>query len=250
MWKASGSSSPPLVTSWQTKGPPQVFSDLDRYESRTYSQDGEDGLLARIFQLLGPANRFFVEFGTGKSGRQRNTRLLEKRGWTGLLMDAAAAENHPRIRKERITAENINDLLLKYGVPEEFDLLSIDIDGNDYWVWRAIEARYRPRVVVIEYNASVPPTASKAIRYDPNYLFRRTDYFGGSLLALDRLGRDKGYALIYCESHGVNAFFVRSDLAPQTSKSVKETYRPPRRRLFRNLPFWPADPEMRMIDVG
>ena len=250
MWKAFRSSRPSPVTSRQTKGSPPMFSDLDQFESRTYSQNGEDGLLARIFQILGPGNRFFVEFGTGQSGRQRNTRLLEKQGWTGLLMDAAAAEEHPRIRKERITAENINELLAKYGVPEEFDLLSIDIDGNDYWVWRAIESRYRPRIVVIEYNASVPPTASKAIRYDPDYLFRRTDYFGGSLLALERLGRDKGYTLIYCESHGVNAFFVRSDLASPTGKSVEETYRPPRRRLFRHLAFWPADPEMRMIEVG
>ncbi len=199
--------------------------DLDRYEARTFSQNGEDGVIARIFDCIGTTNRYFVEFGTGADGSERNTRLLERQGWKGLLMDACADPAHPEVRLESITAENINGLFGKYSVPEEFDLLSIDIDGNDYWVWRAIDARYRPRLLVMEYNAADPPDESKTIRYDPGFRWRGTDYFGASLLALSNLGARKGYTLVYCERRGVNAFFLRTDCAPPSTRPVRELYR-------------------------
>jgi len=202
---------------------------LEQYESSVYSQNGEDGLLARIFDVLGTTNRYFVEFGTGRDGRERNTRLLEeKHGWQGLLMDVCAEENHPRVRKEKITAENINDLFSKYEVPGEFDLLSIDIDGNDYWVWAAIDSRYCPRVLVMEYNASFAPPARKAIAYDLDFRWNRTDYFGASLAALEDLNRQKGYTLVYCERRGINSFYIRDDLLPENCRRpVEEIYRAP-----------------------
>ena len=231
--------------------------DLERYESRTYSQNGEDGVIARIFDCIGTTNRYFVEFGTGADGSERNTRLLERQGWTGLLMDACADPAHPEVRHESITAENINGLFGKYSVPEEFDLLSIDIDGNDYWVWRAIDGRYRPRLLVMEYNAFVPPDESKAIRYDPGFRWRGTDYFGASLLALANLGASKGYRLVYCERRGVNAFFLRADCAPPQTRSVGDLYRPFDYRIPHKYLPWvsrryvhPRDPELRMVDVG
>lgn len=233
---------------WQNK--------LERYESRKFSQNGEDGVISRIFDCIGTTNRYFVEFGTGADGSERNTRLLERQGWTGLLMDSCADPAHPEVRREIITAENINELFEKYSVPEEFDLLSIDIDGNDYWVWRALHRRYRPRLLVIEYNAFVPPDESKAIRYDPGFRWRGTDYFGASLLALANLGASKGYALVYCERRGVNAFFLRADYAPPQLRSVGDLYRPfdhriPRKRLpwFGRKYVHPRDPDLRMIDV-
>jgi hypothetical protein len=204
-----------------------MFDNLEDSEFSVYSQNGEDGVLKRLSELIGTTNQYFVEFGTGAEGTQRNTRLLEENGWTGLLMDVCARADHPRIRKERVTAENINSLFAKHGVPEEFDLLSIDIDGNDYWVWKAIDARYRPRVLVMEYNAVVPPTEARTIQYDPNFMWSGTDYFGASLLALDRISKAKGYALVYCELRGINAFWVRSDLAPGAGKSVEQAFREP-----------------------
>jgi tetratricopeptide (TPR) repeat protein len=106
-------------------------------------------------------------------------------------------------------------------------LLSIDIDGNDYFVWQALT--YRPRVVVIEYNASVPPELSRAIVYDPKFKWDNTDYFGASLRALADLGNRKGYELVYCERAGGNAFFVaRSELPPGfVAKPLAEIYKPP-----------------------
>ena len=112
-------------------------------------------------------------------------------------------------------------------MPDQFDLLSIDIDGNDFWVWQRIEAR--PRVVLIEYNASVPPNERLSIAYDPKFTCGGSDYFGASLLALKELGRRKGYTLVYCERAGVNAFFVANELLPRGFKPlrIEEVYRLP-----------------------
>lgn len=177
------------------------------FEQKYYSQNGEDGVIHTIFAKIGTTNRFCVEFGIHPG--EGNTLYLKKNGWDCLWMDGGG--DGEVIKKEYITAENINSLFLKYNVPKEFDLLSIDIDSNDYWVWKAIEG-YAPRVVVIEYNASVAANESKAVEYDPNLRWDGSDYYGGSLLAMKRLGESKGYTLITCEKKGINAFFVRSDL--------------------------------------
>lgn len=184
---------------------------LALFERRWYSQNWEDGILQIIFYKIGITNRFCVEFGV-EDGRECNSRyLIENRGWSGLLMDGGEHEHcYLPVRKEFITAENINELFAQYNVPREFDLLSIDIDGNDYWVWKAIK-EYSPRAVVIEYNASLGPSDSKTIPYDPDFRWDGTNFCGASLLALYKLGRSKGYTLLGCDSQGVNAFFVRDD---------------------------------------
>lgn len=182
-------------------------------ERRVYSQNGEDGVLHALFRELGSTNRVFVEFGC-EDGRQRNTRLLEEKGWSGLLMSRDARPSQFDIQCEHVTAENVNGLFAKYNVPNEFDLLSIDIDGNDYWVWKALSPTFRPRVVAIEYNGALGCERSVTIPYDPGFVWDGSEYFGASLPALERLGREKGYRLIYCERAGVNAFFVRNDLVP------------------------------------
>jgi len=134
---------------------------------------------------------------------------------------------HRDIKIEKVTAENIQHLFQKYKVPKNFDLLSIDIDYNDYWVWNAI-VDYFPRVVVIEYNSSIPPTESRVVPYDPNAKWDGTNYFGASLLALTNLGLSKGYDLVGCDSRGVNAFFVKSDLIKGIKvNDIDKLYRPP-----------------------
>ncbi|MBI2664974.1 hypothetical protein HYX10_06580 [Candidatus Woesearchaeota archaeon] len=194
--------------SWILKG--SAISNVNSFERWIYSQNGEDGIIEAIFRQIKAANRFFVEFGV-EDGSQCNTRLLKEKGWRGLMMDAANNPEERGIKKEFITAENINNLFKKYRVPAEFDLLGIDLDGNDYWVWKAVKG-YSPRVVVIEYNAGFKLNESKTIKYDSKYVWDGSHYFGASLLALARLGKEKGYALVGCDSNGVNAFFVRDDL--------------------------------------
>jgi len=204
------------------------FSNLQASERKVTSQNGEDGVIEAIFARIGTTNRYFVEFGVGDATECNGAYLLEQ-CWTGLMMDGGHDSRNPRatIRREFIVAENINALFAKYGVPREFDLLSIDIDGNDFWVWREIAAR--PRVVVIEYNSNVPADVIAAIAYEPLFISDGSDYFGASLLALVELGRQKGYTLVYCERAGVNAFFVADEALPRgfQPQSIEKLYRPP-----------------------
>ena len=138
---------------------------------RCTSQNDEDGIIDEIFRRIGTTNRQFVEFGV-ETGVENNTLALLLAGWSGLWIeaDAAAVANirvnlrepldaeRLRVVQAFVTAEIIEELLVRGAVPPEPDLLSIDIDGNDYWVWKAID-KVRPRVVMIEYNASLGRTA-------------------------------------------------------------------------------------------
>ncbi len=205
-----------------------MLDSLEQSERKVFSQNGEDGVIAAIFDAIGTTNRYFVEFGC-QWATECNTALLLEEGWQGLLMDSEGACFNPKavVRKEYVTAENINYLFDKYGVPLVFDLLSIDIDGNDYWVWRTLA--WRARVVVIEYNPFIPPDQRRTIRYEPFFQWIADDYFGASLLALKELGEQKGYTLIYCDSTGTNAFFVANEALPAgfTRRPIETIYRPP-----------------------
>lgn len=197
---------------------------LLRYGFKIYSQNDEDGILEEIFRRIGVENRRFVEFGV-ENGFECNTAKLLVEGWQGLWMEANAAQAK-RIREhftsffssgnlslleETVTAENINALLSQAGFVGDLDLLSIDIDFSDYWVWKAIEVA-RPRVVVIEYNASLRPPLSLVVPYSPTSSWSGGNYFGASLEAFVRLAQGKGYRIVGCSFSGVNAFFVREDL--------------------------------------
>ncbi len=223
------------------------LDNLETREHKIYSQNGEDGVIEAIFATIGVTNQYFVEFGC-EEGVECNTAHLLTQGWRGLMMDFFGISKNPLadVKKEFVTAENVNALFQKYGVPPHFDLLSIDIDGNDFWVWQNIV--YRPRVVIMEYNAHVPPHLSRTISYDPMFQWQGTDYFGASLLALQRLGERKGYTLVYCESAGANAFFVANDALPAgyVPKPIEQLYRRP--NYFHQGLGFPRDPQRLMID--
>lgn len=213
---------------------------INAYERKIYSQNGEDGILEELFNRIGCGGRFFVEFGV-ESGVECNTRLLAaERGWSGVMIEgnpanyrrlAAFYAGQPQIRTVHsfITRDNIVPLFQEHQVPDRPDLLSIDIDGNDYWVWQALHA-YKPRAVVIEYNASYPPPQLRVTPYDPAFAWDCTSYFGASLCSLAVLGVSLGYALIGSDSRGINAFFVRRDLLERCGfpeLSAGQAYHPP-----------------------
>lgn len=195
--------------------------NLLNFESREYSEHGEDGILREIFARIGVTNQCFVECAVG-DGVTNNTRALaEHHGWRGLWIEghpgrARRAEELMRawpvlVRSAVATRENFVATLQEAQTPEEFDLLSLDIDGNDYWLWKSLTT-YTPRVVVIEYNASYRPGQHWVMSYDPAHVWRGSRHFGASLDALVALGQEKQYALVACDSSGVNAFFVRREL--------------------------------------
>jgi hypothetical protein len=202
---------------------------------------------------IGTQRRFFVEFGVGE-GKQGNCVLLaDYYGWEGVFIetDPDAFEQlgrkyQPRqqvqTQQARVTANNIESLLADARVPTVFDVLSIDIDGNDYWVWEAITA-FRPHVVVIEYNSNLPLDGQFVMPSDDEHNWDATDYFGASLGAYMQLAGNGGYFLAHTDRTEVNAFFVADshcdafrDLPPPATFSAN---------YFRQGLVMPLDPEAR-----
>lgn len=193
-------------------------ADLESSASSSFSQGGEDGVLLRLFEQIGIRSRYFVEFGAWDGVTLSNTANLRlNHGWSGLLMESSDRADGVLVQREHVDAENVEALFRRYGVPRDFDLLSIDIDGNDYWVWKAIQS-FSPRVVIVEYNIFFMPEIAKTIAYDPDHCWDRERYglyHGASLAALEKLGREKGYALAYTEPYCPNAIFVQRDALPE-----------------------------------
>ncbi|MCP4006999.1 MAG: FkbM family methyltransferase [bacterium] len=215
-------------------------------EFSVYSQNGEDGLLLHLFDAIGTHDRRFIEFGIGNPLECNTAHLALDFGWRGLLIDpySSQVEAAQRVHiegqrvgvvREMLTPQNINGVFTANGFAGEIDLLSVDVDGNDYWLWEAISV-VQPRVVVAEYNASMGPDEALTTPYDENFDRYQNHalgwYHGASLAALASLGRAKGYTLVACESSGFNAFFVRDDLAKDRFEAMSPSaaYYPDARR--------------------
>ncbi|MDR1363259.1 MAG: hypothetical protein LBJ35_04350 [Spirochaetaceae bacterium] len=199
---------------------------LDRYGYKVYSQNDEDGIIQEIFKRIGTTNKTFVEFGV-QDGLECNCHFLLFSGWNGLWIDGSEkCFKHLReyfqkpLESKQLTAinafinaDNINKLIgADGGVNGEIDLLSIDIDGNDYWVWEKITC-IQPRVVIIEYNAKFPPPCEWIMEYNSSHIWDGGDNHGASLKSLELLGGRLGYRLVGTNRNGVNAFFVKKELA-------------------------------------
>ncbi len=193
--------------------------------AKMYSQNDEDGIIAEIFRRVGVTNRRFVEIGVG-DGLENNTLALLFDGWRGTWVegDAAAGERiargyadviddgRLRLVRSLVTRENVNELLRDAAPDPVVDLLSIDIDGNDWHVFEAIDG-LRARVVVIEYNAKFAPPVSYCLAYDPTHAWDGSDCFGASLQFLEEGFAARGYLLVGCSLIGGNAFFVDRECA-------------------------------------
>jgi len=201
--------------------------NLRHFEKCVYSQNGEDGIIQEIFSRIGTTNQIFVEIGI-ETGEECNTRnLLEEHQWQGVWVEGSEEkaitakkkfEHLPiRIISEMVDRDNISELWNSLELPSDIDLLSIDIDGNDYWVWESVSAR--PRLVVIEYNASYGADKDWIMPYNANHRWKGDNYMGASLLALEKLGHRKGYSLVGCDSNGVNAFFILNKVLEEHVKS-------------------------------
>ena len=223
---------------------------LTSYEYSLFSQNGEDGIIRYLFSEIGVSSKTFLEFGFGVV-QNNSLRLILKEGWSGVLIDGSGTSvkafnkaiqktgmRNVKAIRQFLDLQNLRATLLNSGLPEQIDLLSIDVDGNDYWFWKDI-SYLDPRVVVIEYNASLGPELSLVVPYDPLFNYQEKHpsgfYHGASLAALVKLAHDKGYALIGCDSNGINAFFVRRDCLSSSVTEVLPTmaYRSNVRRIKR-----------------
>jgi hypothetical protein len=207
---------------------------IQDFEFQVYSQWGEDGIIQFLINEIEIENKIFVELGV-EDYTECNTRfLLVNNNWSGLAIDGCE-KYVERIKSSKsywlynlkvvnafITRDNINLLLESNGLKGEIGLLSIDIDGNDYWIWDAIDI-ISPIIVIIEYNHRFGSKDAVTIPYDENFVRSKHHsmiYFGASLKALCILAEKKGYEFIGCSNNGVNAFFVRKDKYPISLRKI------------------------------
>jgi hypothetical protein len=229
------------LASWQVRSM-TVISSLSDVEFKVSSQWGEDGIIDWLIERAGipPESRTFVEFGV-ESYREANTRfLLRNRNWRGLIMDGGE-EMVQAVRDDGLylahdltvssaflTRDNINDLISAAGFRGEIGLLSIDVDGNDYWIWEAIEV-IQPIICICEYNAIFGDMHPISVPYSAT--FHRTAahysnlYFGASIGALRSLAARKGYRFAGTTSAANDAFFVREDYAQRFLNTSVENIR-------------------------
>jgi hypothetical protein len=204
-------------------------------EFRAFSQWGEDGIIQYLIKNMEIPKNIFVEFGT-QNYTESNTRfLLINNNWSGLVIDGSS-DNIAYIKSDPIywqynlkavdsfvTKDNINQILLENGIHGDIGLLSVDIDGNDYWVWQSIDS-INPAIVISEYNFRFGATRAVTVPYDAKFFRTKAHYsniyYGASLKALCILATKKGYTFIGCNSAGNNAFFVRNDLKPDALKEI------------------------------
>ncbi len=213
---------------------------------KIFSQSDEDGIIREIFNRIGVTNKLFVEFGVG-NGLENNTLALLFDNWRGLWIETCETafsqiQNHFQKMSESgvlkivnayITRDNIDNLISSTISENEIDLLSIDVDGNDYHIYNAIHS-VNPRVVVIEYNAKFAPPISFCMDYSEQHRWSGDDCFGASLKFLECKLNKKGYQLVGCSIAGTNAFFVRSDLVDDNflePYSAEHFYEPARYHL-------------------
>jgi hypothetical protein len=210
-------------------------------EFRVFSQWGEDGIIQFLLRHVKVPRTIFVEFGV-QNYTESNTRfLLLKNNWSGLVIDGSA-EHINYIKQDPIywqhnlkavhcfiTKDNINQIIKENGIKGEIGILSVDIDGNDYWVWQAIDI-IQPAIVISEYNFRFGNKKAITVPYDENFVRSNAHYsmiyYGASLKALYLLAQQKGYVFVGCNSAGNNAFFVRKDLKPDCIKelTIEEGY--------------------------
>jgi hypothetical protein len=219
-----------MLLASQYRAPISHKPDVRDFEYRSFSQNGEDGILLYLFSRLGMTSRRAVEICCGTGIESNSANLIINYGWSGLLFDGNAENiewgirvfarladtlvRPPHLVHSWITAENVNVEIARQGWSGEIDLLSIDVDGNDYWIWKAIDS-IQPRVVVIEFSAFWGPDRAVTIPYSADFRWdrRNPSYCGASLAAMVKLGHEKGYRFIGTNRSEINAFFVRTDLA-------------------------------------
>lgn len=203
-----------------------VLDNIAEAEFKVFSQGGDDGIIQYLINKIYIPDKTFIEFGV-ENYIESNTRFLLKRdNWSGLVIDGSAKatnfiksddiyyQQELRAVTSFITAENINELISSQGIQGEIGLLSVDIDGVDYWIWKAINV-VQPVIVIAEYNSVLGIEKAVTMPYKPDFVRAREHhshlYFGASLKALCLLAEEKGYAFVGSNSIGNNAYFVKKD---------------------------------------
>ncbi len=213
----------------QLKRNNKLLPNFSEIGFRVFSQNDEDGILLYIFSLIGIQNKKCVEIAAGTPYGANTTNLICNWGWSGLLIegDKSAVEQSntffnthkdtflypPKIINSWITRETVNSLFTENNFTGIVDLLSLDLDGMDYWIWDKIDVII-PRVVIVEYSYIWGENKSVTVPYKSDFNRFDTDpnYYGASLQAFVKLAKRKGYRLVGCNKYGFNAFFIKNGI--------------------------------------
>ncbi len=204
----------------------KVVRSIQEAEFKVFSQWGDDGIIQFLINNINISNNYFVEFGV-ENYTEANTRfLLVNNNWSGLVMDGSLSNieyikqdpiywKHELIAKHAfITAENINEILSSENIADHIGILHIDIDGNDYWIWKNIN-KIKADIVIVEYNSLFGSERAITIPYQKNFIRGEAHYsnlyYGASLVALCDLAKEKNYSFVGCNSAGNNAYFILND---------------------------------------
>lgn len=203
---------------------------------KVFSQFEEDGLLLYLFSLIGEGRKTFIEIGANDGINSNCSNLAVHFGWSGLFFEGdpelirrgrkfyskIPTPYHPKPRYVQaiITRENINELVTANSLEGDIELLSIDIDGNDYWIWDALEV-VKPKVVIVETHTEFG-TNDLVVPYDPDYMYpgKHPIYHGASVIAMNKLAERKGYRLVGASDLGINQIFLRNDLLPDELPAI------------------------------
>lgn len=205
----------------------QSTRNIKSYEFKVFSQWGEDGIIQRLTKVVEIKNKTFIEFGVEDFLESNCRFLMSKDNWKGFVLDGSS-KNVSRLKNSHfywkhqleaecahITRDNINELLERSGFDYDLGILSIDIDGMDYFIFEAI-CSYKPRILVCEFNPVFGATRKITVPYKSDFDRTRAHhsnlYWGASLAAITSLAKNRGYSLVGTNSAGQNAFFVRQDL--------------------------------------
>jgi len=241
-----------LVLKYQKLRNENSLPKLENTGFRVFSQFEEDGILLFILSVIGMRNKTFIEIGSDDGINSNCANLVLNFGYHGLFLDGNPKSikrgkrfyskyphpwmYQPTFKCAKVKAENINELVEEAGLKGEIDLLSIDIDGNDYWIWNALET-VSPNIVIIETHIEFG-MRDIVVPYDPNYFYpgKHPVYHGASPIAMVKLAKKKGYRLVGANQLGFNFIFVKNELAgeylPEVSvesvlqhPSVKESWK-------------------------
>jgi hypothetical protein len=204
--------------------------DLNLYKKRVYSQDGEDGMIEKFFSTLNIEKGWYCEFGATDGNMVPNTRCLRERDWKGILIEGNPQffyqlnknfGDNPNIDvfEKYVSCEKgemLDEIIAQTKAPRDLDLLSIDVDGNDLWIWDSLN-EYLPKLVIVEYNSNFPTESSLTIPYNKDHRHDDDDFFGATPGAFNKVAEKKGYHLIgYTEC--LNLFYCREDLSGNFKK--------------------------------
>ncbi|OGR53030.1 MAG: hypothetical protein A2049_04725 [Elusimicrobia bacterium GWA2_62_23] len=231
---------------WMNLLSQEKYSDRKRLSKagfKVYSQAEEDGFIHEIFRRIGCGSRTFMEIGVS-NGRESNTAYLLRQGWKGVWIEGspeyakeASAWFSGKVKSgdlvvacEYVTRENADSLVSKLLGTKVVDILSIDIDGNDFHILEALKT-ISPRAIVLEYNPVFLPPIEWVMPYNPGHIWDGSDHYGASLKSYELMLREKGYSLVGCTTNGNNAFFVRTELTGElfcSDTSAENHYEPQR----------------------